>query len=59
MGDKRWDSGSNTAVRIQQIIERDLKSRADFKVVWSELNRVERETIRAASLKKISSVLAD
>ncbi|HEY0430337.1 MAG TPA: hypothetical protein VGC61_00930 [Pyrinomonadaceae bacterium] len=58
IGDKRSDRGPDTAVRIQQIIERDLKSREDFKVVWSELNRVERETIRTAWLKKISSVLA-
>lgn len=59
IGDKRTDNAPDTAARIQQIIERDLKSRDDFKVVWSELNRVERETIRAAWLKKISSVLAD
>lgn len=59
IGDKRSDSEPDTAVRIQRIIERDLKSREDFKVVWSELNQVERKTIRAAWLKKINTVLTD
>ena len=57
------DTGScnrpDTAVRIQQIIERDLKSREDFDVVWRELSASQREDIRAAWLKKISTVLAD
>ena len=57
VGDRRSD-GSDTAARIQQIIERDLKSREDFKVVWGELDKAERETIRAAWLKKINTVLA-
>jgi hypothetical protein len=52
-------NGPDTAAKIQQTIERDLKSREDFKVIWSELNPAERENIRAAWLKKISSVLAD
>lgn len=51
--------GPETAARIQQIIERDLKSREDFDVVWSELSPTERDDIRAAWLKKISTVLAD
>lgn len=59
IGDKHSDNASDTAARIQQIIERDLKGREDFKVVWSELKEVERKAIRAAWLKKISSVLAD
>ncbi len=56
------DSGSrnpDTAARIQQIIERDLKGRENFDVVWRELSPTERENIRAAWLKKISTVLAD
>jgi hypothetical protein len=57
VGDKRPRNGPDTAVRIQQIIERDLKSREDFKVVWSELNRAEKEKMRAAWLKKINTVL--
>ena len=59
VGDTRSDKGPDAAARIQQVIERDLKSRQDFKVVWSELNRSERESIRADWLKKISTVLAD
>jgi hypothetical protein len=38
VGDTGSRSGPNTAARIQQIIERDLKSREDFDVVWSELS---------------------
>ncbi len=59
VGDTRSDKGLNAAARIQQIIERDLKSREDFNVVWRELDQAERENIRAAWLKKISTVLAD
>ena len=59
VGDTRSDKGPDAAARIQQVIERDLKSRQDFKVVWSELNRSERESIRADWLKKIRTVLAD
>ncbi len=59
IGDARLQNGPDTAARIQQIIERDLKSREDFDVVWSELSPTEREDIRAAWLKKISIVLAD
>jgi len=53
------NKGMNTAARIQQIIERDLKSREQFDVVWSELNQAEQESIRAAWLKKIRTVLTD
>ena len=59
VGDTGSRNGPDTASRIQQVIERDLKSRKDFKVVWSELNQTEREKIRAAWLKKINTVLAD
>ncbi|HAF16475.1 MAG TPA: hypothetical protein DHU55_18790 [Blastocatellia bacterium] len=59
VGDTRSHKGLKTAAKIQQIIERDLKSRENFKVVWSELNQAERESIRAAWLKKISTVLGD
>ena len=59
VGDPRAANGQSAAARIQQIIERDLKSREDFKVVWRELDQAERENIRAAWLKKISSVLTD
>jgi hypothetical protein len=59
VGDSRSAKGQDTAGRIQQIIERDLKSREDFKVVWSELDQAERESIRAAWLKKINTVLAN
>jgi hypothetical protein len=58
VGDKR-SNGPDTAVRIQQIIERDLKTREDFKAVWNELNRTERDSIRAAWLQKINTVLAE
>lgn len=58
-GAARADNGESAAARIQQIIERDLKSREDFKVVWKELNQAERENIRAAWLKKISTVLTE
>ena len=56
IGNKQ-SNGRDTAARIQQIIERDLKGREDFKTVWSELNEAERESIRAAWLKKINTVL--
>jgi hypothetical protein len=56
VGDKN-SNGPDTAARIQQIIERDLKSREDFKVVWRDLDQAERATIRAAWLKKINTVL--
>jgi len=59
VGDTSKDRMPNAAARIQQVIERDLKSRQDFKAVWSELNQAERESIRAAWLKKINTVLAD
>lgn len=59
VGDMRSRNGPDTAARIQQTIERDLKSREDFKIIWSQLPSAEREKIRAAWLKKISSVLAD
>ena len=59
VGDPRSDKELGAAARIQQLIERDLKSRQDFKVVWSELDQAERESIRAAWLKKINMVLAD
>jgi hypothetical protein len=59
VGDTRTDKGQGVAARIQQIIERDLKSREDFNVVWKELNQAERENIRATWLKKISTVLSE
>ena len=59
VGDLRSGKGSDTAAKIQQIIERDLKSREDFKVVWKELDQAERDNIRAAWLKKINTVLTD
>jgi hypothetical protein len=59
IGDANARNGPSTAARIQEIIERDLRRRANFKVVWSELDKTERENIRAAWLKKINTVLAD
>ncbi|HEX9424324.1 MAG TPA: hypothetical protein VF899_13860 [Pyrinomonadaceae bacterium] len=58
VGDTHSRNGPDTAARIQQTIERDLKSREDFKVIWSELNSAEREKIRSAWLRKINAVLA-
>ncbi len=57
--DTRTGNGKNAATRIQKIIERDLKSREDFKLVWRKLDQTEKENIRAAWLKKIGAVLAD
>ncbi len=57
VGDPSPRKAGDTAAKIQQIIERDLKSRADFNVVWSELNRSERKNLRADWLKKINNVL--
>jgi len=59
VGDKSLRNGPDTAARIQRIIERDLKNRDDFNVVWNELDPAEREEIRATWLKKINAVLAD
>ena len=58
VGDPRADNRQSTAARIQQIIERDLKNREDFKIVWRELDQAEKQRIRAAWLKKINTVLA-
>ena len=57
VGDTRSAKGKDTASRIQQIIELDLKSREDFKTVWSELKPAERKSLRADWLKKINTVL--
>ena len=57
-GDKHSVNGPDTAQKIQQIIERDLKSRKDFNVIWTELTPAERVNIRDAWLKKINTVLA-
>jgi hypothetical protein len=57
VGDMQSSNGPKTAARIQQMIERDLKSRENFNVVWSELDYAERKNIRAAWLKKINTVL--
>lgn len=59
VGDTRSRKGLETAAKIQQIIERDLKSREDFNMVWSELNQAERKSLRADWLKKINNVLAE
>jgi hypothetical protein len=59
VGDKHSGNGPNTATRIQQVIERDLKSREEFNVIWSELKQADRKSIRAAWLKKINTVLED
>jgi hypothetical protein len=58
VGDSRSAKGQDTAARIQQVIERDLKSRGDFKAVWSELKPAERKNLRAEWLKKINTILA-
>ena len=57
VGDIQSDKSPDTAARIQRTIERDLKAREDFKVIWSGLNQAERAKIRAAWLKKINTVL--
>ena len=59
VGASRERKGSDTAARIQRTIERDLKSREDFKVVWNELGQAEKESIRTVWLKKIRIVLAE
>src|SRR5713101_4748095 len=59
VGERGSRNGPGIAAKVQQIIERDLKSREDFDVVWRELSPTERENIRAAWLKKISTVLAN
>ena len=57
VGDTRSAKGQDTAARIQQVIERDLKSREDFKAVWSDLKPAERKNLRAEWLKKINTIL--
>ena len=59
VGDRSLRKGPDTAARIQQVIERDLRNRDDFNVVWSELDTAAREKIRAAWLKKINAVMAE
>ena len=58
VADKRLN-GPDTAARIQQIIERDLKSREEFKALWDDLNPSERRSIRAAWHKKIKTILTN
>ena len=58
VGALKPSNGPDTAAKIQQTIERDLKSREDFKLIWSGLSPAEREKIRAAWLKRISIILA-
>lgn len=59
LGDPLADNGQSAAARIQQVIERDLRNRADFKGVWKDLDPTEKENMRTAWLKKISAVLMD
>jgi polyphosphate kinase len=59
VGDAGARNGSDTAARIQRIIEADLKRRQGFKVVWNELSQAEREKIRAAWHQKINTVLTE
>jgi len=59
VGDKSLGNGPDIAARIQRVIERDLRNRDHFNVIWNELDPAEREKIRAAWLRKISTVLAE
>jgi hypothetical protein len=59
IGDAHHHNGPDTAAKIQKVIERDLKGREDFKSVWNELERAQKESIRAAWLEKIQAVLAN
>jgi hypothetical protein len=59
VGDGNARHDPDAALRIQKIIERDLKTRADFRIVWNELNNAQKKSIRTAWLEKINSVLAN
>lgn len=59
VGDRSSRRRPDTASRILQTIERDLKGRKDFNAVWTDLKRTERQSLRADWLKKIRTILAD
>jgi hypothetical protein len=59
VGDKRKpkNQSGELANRIQKAIERDIKSREGFAVLWDTLDNVERDEIRAAWLERIDDLL--
>jgi len=58
VGDRKHGD-TDTAEKIQRLIERDIRSRDDFKAVWNDLNPAEREKIRSVWVRKINAVLAE
>ena len=59
VGDKRKLKTPNDelAGKIQKAIERDIKSREGFNVLWDMLDKSERDEIRAAWLERIDDLL--
>jgi hypothetical protein len=61
VGDSRRSKSSEGAVagKIQKAIERDLKRREGFKVLWEALDKAERKDIRTAWLETIDELLEE
>ncbi|HYH84539.1 MAG TPA: hypothetical protein VEX60_03595 [Pyrinomonadaceae bacterium] len=54
---RRKDSEGAVASKIQKAIERDLKRREGFKVLWKALDEAEKKNIRTAWLETIDDLL--
>jgi len=52
VGDTRTEKGQSAAARIQQIIERDLKSREDFRLYGESWTRRKKKTFALPGLKR-------
>jgi hypothetical protein len=59
VGDKRTpkNPSGELANKIQKAIERDIKNREGFNVLWDMLDKAERDEIRAAWLERIDDLL--
>lgn len=53
----RLNPNGKLASKIQQAIERDLKTREGFNALWETLAQAERDEIRAAWLERIDDLL--
>jgi hypothetical protein len=54
---KPKNASGELANKIQKAIERDIKTRKGFNVLWDMLDKVERDEIRAAWLERIDDLL--
>ena len=54
---RRKNPSGELASKIQKAIERDIKNREGFSVLWDMLDKAERDEIRAAWLERIDDLL--